>query len=217
MDNEKILRAMRANNIPAAKSGLWEVSKLTLTRSSVHRLEHSDELINMPPGRYTFLRRLTSATINRLYPGEVVMEDSRHELSTHLEFVRQAHGRVLIGGLGLGCVIRGLLRSPVVEHITCIENSPDVLRLVAPYMPKRRLTIVEADMLAWSRTNAEKFDCGWYDLWTNTEAGEPHLDLWHTEIITNLTKSRTVKRQGAWAFNKQGKELLIRKGFPWIG
>lgn len=216
MDDEAILRAMRATKIPEGKSGLWIVAKLNLTKNSTpSALEGSGELINMPPGRYTFLRRLTIATAHRAHPGEVVMEDSRHELETHLEFVRRAYGRVLITGLGLGCVIRGLLRNPAVEHITCIENSPDVLRLVRPYMPKRRLTIIEADALVWTKESTETFDVAWHDLWTNPDKGEPHLDLWHVKLLMNMVKK--VKAQGAWAFNKSGKELLIRKGFNWIG
>src|SRR6185369_8969082 len=106
--------------------------------------------VTLPAARYTYLRFLTDKTLYSEHPGAVVMEDTPFELRTHLGFVMRAHGRVLITGLGLGCVIRGLLENPKVEHVTCIENSKDVLKLVAPYMPTERLEIVEADALEWT-------------------------------------------------------------------
>src|SRR5258706_4456756 len=138
----KYLTAMKADCIPAAWSGLWFTAKVDLPIG--HLRIHEGEYIDTPPGTYTYLRYYTDSTL--MCGGEVIMEDTPHELSTHLGFVMNAYGKVLIGGLGLGCVIRGLLHNPAVEHITCIENSKDVLKLGAPYMPTERLTIVDAEM-----------------------------------------------------------------------
>lgn len=143
------------------------------------------------------------------------MEDTPFELQTHLGFVMRARGSVLVTGLGLGCVTRGLPSNPSVEHVTCIEKSKDVLKLVGPHMPKDRLTIIEADALEWTATNKEKFDCAWHDLWTDQSSGEPHLDIWHTALLRYCR--HTVKRQGAWAFDKRAKKYLLKKGFDWIG
>jgi hypothetical protein len=38
------------------------------------------------------------------------MNDFPQELKKHLDFVLRARGRVLVTGLGLGCVVRGLYR-----------------------------------------------------------------------------------------------------------
>lgn len=143
------------------------------------------------------------------------MEDTPFELRTHLGFVMRAYGRVLITGLGLGCVIRGLQQNPKVQEIICIENSPDVLRLVLPHTPADRLTVIEADALKWTSQNKDPFDCAWHDLWTNRDEGEPHLDLWHAQLFMNCKK--TAKHQGAWAFSRKGKRILIAHGFPWMG
>lgn len=118
-------------------------------------------------------------------------------------------------GLGLGCVVRGLLANPDVQHVTCIEDSDDVLKLVGSHMPKERLTILEADALEWTAKNTEPFDCAWHDLWTDRGNGEPHLDHWHAALLMNCRK--TVKRQGAWAFDRQIKKHMIHRGFPWMG
>lgn len=204
---------MRAENIPAGYSGLWYISKLILKfdTESIHHVKP----VTVPAGTYTYLYRLTDATIHNEPPGEVVMEDTPFELKTHLGFIMGAFGNVLITGLGLGCVIRGLQANPNVEQITCIENSPDVLKMVAPYMPMEKLTIIEADALEWTGKNKDPFDCAWHDLWTDRAAGQPHLDIWHAQLIRNCMNK--TKYQGAWNMNKTGKRVLKSRGFPWMG
>jgi hypothetical protein len=213
MNKSDLLAAMKADCIPAGWSDLWFITKANFTEA-MPNVRHGKPVV-VPPGTYTFLYRLTDATLYCDPPGEVVMEDTPFELLTHLGFVMQARGRVLVTGLGLGCVIRGLLANPNVEHITCIEDSDDVLKLVGPHMPKARLTIIEADALEWTAQNKDTFDCAWHDLWTDRGNGEPHLDHWHAELLINC--QRTVTRQGAWAFDRRAKQVLLRRGFHWIG
>ena len=208
-----LLEAMKADSIPARWSGLWYITKTSLTESTPN-VRHGKPVV-LPPGCYTFLYRLTDATLYSDPPGEVVMEDTPFELRTHLGFVMRARGRVLVTGLGLGCVIRGLLANPNVQHVTCIENSPDVIKLVGSHMPKERLTIIEADALEWTANNQEQFDCAWHDLWTDRGAGEPHLDHWHATLFMNCRNR--VNHQGAWAFDRRAKKVLLKKGFPWMG
>jgi hypothetical protein len=103
-----------------------------------------------------------------------------------------------------------LLASPAVEHVTCIENCHDVIQLVGPHMPQERLTIIEADALEWTK-ESRIVRCGWHDLWTNKDAGEPHLDHWHVELIFNCRQ--TVKRQGAWAMDDCSKDICRTTAF----
>lgn len=213
MNKSDLLAAMKANAIPAGWSDLWFIAKTKLTEPTPN-VRHKKPVV-VPPGIYTFLYRLTDATLYCDPPGECVMEDTPFELQTHLGFVLRAYGRVLVTGLGLGCVIRGLLANPAVEHITCIEDSEDVLKLVGPYMPRERLTIIEADALEWTANNKERFDCAWHDLWTDRGNGEPHLDHWHAQLLMNCRK--TVQQQGAWHFDRRAKKVLLKRGFQWIG
>jgi len=213
MNKADLLASMKADSIPAGFSGLWFITKANLTES-MSSVRHGTP-VTVPPGTYTFLYRLTDATLYCDPPGEVVMEDTPFELQTHLGFVLAARGRVLVTGLGLGCVVRGLLANPNVEHITCIENSKDVIRLVGFHMPYERLTILEADALEWTANNKEVFDCAWHDLWTDRSNGEPHLDHWHARLLMNCRA--TVRQQGAWAMDKQIKRSLVKRGFRWMG
>ena len=213
MNVSAALEAMRAESVPEGWSGLWLVKKLEISGPTLS--ERHGKPVLVQPGVYTFLHRLTDGTLHHEPPGVTVMEDTRCELVTHLDFVLRARGKVLVTGLGLGCVVRGLLANPAVEHVTCIENSPDVLRLVGPYMPKERLTIIQADALEWTALNTEKFDCAWHDLWTDRAAGEPLLDFWHVRLIMNCR--RTVKQQGAWGFDRLLRRRLGKYGIQWIG
>src|SRR6185295_15069938 len=110
--------SMKADCVPAGWSDLWYIIKSSFTEATPS--VRNKKPVLLPPGIYTFLYRLTDATLHHDPPGEVVMEDTPFELQTHLGFVMHARGRVLVTGLGLGCVIRGLLANPSVEHITCI-------------------------------------------------------------------------------------------------
>lgn len=207
------LTAMRAEHIPAKWSNLWFVHKFHATDTRL--AERFGKPVVLPKGVYTYLYCMTEGTMMHNPPGELVMEDTPFELATHVGLVMRAHGKVLVTGLGLGCVVRGLLHNPAVEHVTCIEKSQDVLNLVGPYMPTERLTIVYADALKWAAKNKQVFDVGWHDLWTNRCEGEPHLDRWHLQLMMALRFR--VKQQSAWGFRKDVKHLMIRRGFPWVG
>ncbi|MCL4296275.1 MAG: hypothetical protein KJ077_11125 [Anaerolineae bacterium] len=203
-----IMQAARATNIPAADSGLWFIRKAELNVAVPTEYHGQPGII--PPGIYTHLYRMTEGTMHKYPPGVVVMEDTPFELRTHLQFMLKARGKVLVTGLGLGCVVRGLLANPAVEHVTCIENSSDVLWMVDPYMPKNgRLTIIYADALKWTENNTQTFDFAWHDLWTNREAGEPLLDEWHVRLIFNCKDK--VTRQGAWNLQRVAKQFLASK------
>lgn len=213
MNTDTILVAMKADSIPDGESGLWYITKTTLKAPFATQYHGKDLVVRT--GNYTHLYRITDSTLFNQPPGEVVMEDTDFELQTHLDFVMHATGRVLVSGLGLGCVVRGLLANPDVLAVTCLENSLDVLKMVAPYMPTDRLTIVYADALEWTANNKTPFDCAWHDVWTNRDNGEPHLDHWHTRLLINCKK--TVPVQGAWALDRRLKKMLVRRGFNLVG
>lgn len=212
LDKENFILAAKANHIPTEKSGLWFIYKKSYLTDKI--VDYRGQERTLPASEITYLIRMTMETIHLDPPGDIVMEDTIFELETHYNFIKRASGNVLVTGLGLGCAIRGLLINPKVKHITCIEKSGDVLKLIQPYMPKDKLTIIQADALEWTKKNKFSFDCAWHDLWTDRCTGEPHLDIWHTELIKNCIKK--VKNQGAWRFNRSFKRVLMNKGIRLI-
>jgi len=201
---EYILACARADSIPEGESRLWSVKKVRLSKplDIVHpRLKTR---VYLPAGTYTKLFRVTESTLHN--GGECVMEDTPFELRTHLQFMLRARGRVLITGLGLGCVVRGCLANPAVEHVLCIERDTSVLKLVAPYMPQtKRLTIIVADAVKWCAETENEFDCAWHDIWSDTDAGEEHLHVLHGQLLAHMGSK--VGFQGAWDFPRDQKRL----------
>lgn len=211
---DALLAAAMATHIPEGYSGPWSITRVRLSKDFdvpvpaggwIHGKPKGKSFV-LPAGAYTNLWRKTEATMHTY--GELVMHDTPQELQTHLNFMLRARGTVLITGLGLGCVARGCLANPAVEHVTIIERDPDVLKLVRPYMPEGpRLTIIQADALQWTKQNTQTFSCAWHDLWSDPDAGEPHLQVMHSELLLNCVE---IKTQGAWAFPRFEKTLWRR-------
>lgn len=194
---------MRADAIPAATSGPWSICKWSVSKPiDVHRAGRD---ITIAAGSYTNLCCLTLETMMKP-PGDLVMHDEPHELAKHLEFIIRARGKVLKTGLGLGCVVRGLLLNPRVTEIVVIERDRHVMKLVAPHLPADpRIRIIEAEAVAWCKETTETFDCAWHDCWTDTEAGEEHLQVLHGHLLAAMRGK--VKMQGAWEFPRMFRRL----------
>lgn len=148
----------------------------------------------------TMLYHMTTATMHTDH-GDLVMEDSRRELQRHLPIWLRAKGRVLVTGLGLGCVVRGLLASPKIEHITVIEIDPDILRIIgAEFAQNDRVRLIHGDALKVKLN--DRFDFAWHDLWTD---GETHLQIFHTRLIRRFRFQCHI--QGAWQLPRMFKRL----------
>lgn len=143
----------------------------------------------------TVLRRFDNATIH-LNRSSVVMEDSRRELSRHLPIWLAARDRVLVTGLGLGCVVRGLLASPTVERVDVVEIDADIIRVVgAEFAGDPRITIHHGDALEFAPEGA-RWDFAWHDL--HSFDAETHLQHLHAQLIIKFMP--VCARQGAWGF-----------------
>jgi spermidine synthase len=152
---------------------------------------------------YTILHRMTEATMHQEI-GEIVMEDSICELYRHMPIWLAARGRVLITGLGLGCVLRGLLAKSEVEHIDVIEIDADIIRVVgAEFSGNPRATIHHADAMRHRWPEGTKWDFAWHDIWM--EDGAKSLHMAHSELL--FSYRRKVAHQGAWQLPRFVKRL----------
>lgn len=196
-----ILKAMRADCVPNGTSGRWSVVKKFLTPNDSKAMAKMEaakfkEVRYVPSGSYTWLFCHTVATMMQTQ-GEVVMNDFPCELRKHLQFVLRARGRVLVTGLGLGCVVRGLLAHGKVESIDLVERSPDVLKLCRNSVDNPRVRIHHHDAVDWTRATDGRWDWAWHDLWSDPERNERGLQGIHGELMANLATK--AKKQGAWA------------------
>lgn len=149
----------------------------------------------------TVLARLTEATLHQP-PGEIVMEDSTMELERHLPIWLAARGRILVTGLGLGCVVRGLFASADVDHIDVIEIDRDILeRVGAEFVGNPRVTLHHGDALT-CKMPGRRWDCAWHDIY----AEDGSLQLLHAKLIARY--AGRCDRQGAWMLPRVIKRRL---------
>lgn len=173
--------------------GLWAIERFQVPRGDL-------DWVGWPS--LTILRRYTLATLH--CAGEVVMEDSFMELSRHLPIWLAARGRVLITGLGLGCVVRGLLASPAVEHIDVVEIDKGILSAVGlEFVSNPRVTLHLGNALTIPWPKGTRWDCAWHDCWC--EKGSK-LHVLHAKLIGRY--HGRVRRQGAWMFPRVLKRAM---------
>lgn len=142
--------------IPDGISGIWKVSTFEVKDKELSQMI---SLIKTgrgcPAGIY---KRLTRN-------GAVIMSNTPDEIRDFIHFVLHAQGNVLINGLGLGCVIKALLDKDKITKITVIEQSEDVIKLVAPHFTDNRVEIINADAFTYEPPKGIKYDYVWHDIW----------------------------------------------------
>lgn len=193
-------------SVPEAKRFPWQII----------RFQHRENM--MPPERrmwtilglgdryksYTALARATWETMHEPI-GEVVMEDSPRELRRHLPILLAGRGRILVSGLGLGCVVRWLLSKPDVAHIDVIEIDETILELIGPeFAGNDRVTLHHGDAETIELPRSLEWDYAWHDVWSERES----LALVHTRLMLRFAKR--CRRQGAWMFPREFKKRIPR-------
>jgi hypothetical protein len=153
----------------------------------------------------TMLCRWSSASMHMDH-GEIVMDDSLPELRRHLPIWMKAQGRVLKTGLGLGCVVRGLLLKDQVSHIDVVEIDQKIIAAIGPeFQDNPRVTIHHANAHDWN-IEGRSWDFIWHDIHDNDE--NEHLSVQHARLMMKYQTATPIKRQGAWAFPRPCKRQV---------
>jgi hypothetical protein len=198
------------HSVAPQEFGLWTIQRVRIsdvikdpTMRAVTQLE-----VGFPD--YTLLRRVTQATIH-VGPGDVVMEDSARELQRHLPIWLRARGRVLVTGLGLGCVVRGLLANRDVDRIEVVEIDRQLARVIGrEFAGDARVGIMVGDALEVSEDDLPgRFDFAWHDLWNDRGEKDVHLQQLHLQLFFRF--KRRCGPQGAWEFPRFLKRLLTQR------
>lgn len=205
----ELIAAMRADHIPAPQErGLWYIERAMVADALLATfIEHHYHYNQYPaiPHVTTSLNRWTDATLH-LGRGECVMSDDPKELKRHLPIVLQARGRVLITGLGLGCVVRGILVRGQVDHVDVIEMDTGVLEMVADtFCDDSRVTIHEGDALTHRWPSDARWDYAWHDIWGDN----PGTQVLHAQLL--LKYRDLAAQQGAWMFPRVFKRQAADK------
>lgn len=128
--------------------------------------------------------------------GELMMSDTRMERVTNKEFIENAHGEVMIAGLGIGLILDNLIplcQAGKVTKVVVYEKYQDVIDLVAHrYLDKMPLEVRREDIMTYKPSKEEKYDTLYFDIW-------PEIDednLADVKLLHNRWKSH--KKEGAW-------------------
>lgn len=131
------------------KVGDYALEKFEIGENNLYAMLHG-----IPCGKYIRLR----------HGIEVVMSDTDMEKRTNAGFVANAHGNVLIGGLGIGMILLAIQDKTDIEKITVVEKSAEVIELVKDQLPlNSKVEIVHADV--WEYVPSCKFNTIYMDIW----------------------------------------------------
>ena len=84
------------------------------------------------------------------------LPEELHQIACMLRELRPS-GRVLVGGLGLGVVARRLSRMARVREVVVVERDADVIRLIAPGLP-RKVRVIEGEIRHFLEATSNRFD-----------------------------------------------------------
>ena len=102
--------------------------------------------------------------VRLMIDGEIMMSDAPMEKGTNYEAVEEAHGDVLIAGLGIGLILLPMQEQKEVKTITVIEQNQNVIDIVESQLPLNdKVRIIHADIFDYNPT--QKFDCVYLDIW----------------------------------------------------
>jgi len=110
-----------------------------------------------------------------------IMEDTEEEADQASAFLSTATGDVLLAGLGLGMVLKPLVKNPKVSSITVIEKYQEVIDLVSPHTPSsNKIKIINDDIYTW--TPDKKYDVAWFDSYIYPMDGEDPLGTYLVDM-----------------------------------
>ena len=196
-----------ARFLPEGKVGDCEIrhfeisaadSAMTMVRASMH----PDEFV--PPGHYAQLR----------IAGQIMMSDTLNEQRSNQGAVGNAHGHMLIAGLGIGMILAPILRRREIQSVTVLESSPDVIALVGPAVRKlpgataRKLSIIPADAFTWMPPRGLFYDAIYFDIWPTVT--EENLDE-IAKLKRRFAKRLNRQNPGAWMRAWEEEKLRYRQ------
>jgi hypothetical protein len=169
--------------VPEGQHGTAKVDHFTVNKFDSFRTSLGGSRSFVPPGRYARLliahqqvgiTALGGAVANTSW--DTIMSDTPYERRTNYAIYREARGRVLIAGYGLGMVLCSVLKKPDVREVVVVELNADVVTLVDPHIRKwvgkrdaSKLRIVQANIhdAKEQLKDGTPFDCMWFDIWAD--------------------------------------------------
>jgi hypothetical protein len=161
---------------------------------------------------YVVLQEMTHSQDLEDRRNDVWMSDTPMERITNQIFLDNAHGRVLVAGLGISLVIQPLLFDERVSHITILEIDKDLIEMMSPYVKNPKVEIIQADATEFVKTYTDaKFNTVWLDIWKGiTTDNYPKMILLEKEYRKIMVSKKTDPERfiGSWSKAQIKKEAL---------
>lgn len=129
------------------------------------------------------------------------------------DMAAKMHGRVLVGGLGLGLIVWELAANPKVTEIVVVERDADVIGLIRPLLPKTDIpiTIIKTDV--WrlfddKTSRLDLYDCCFMDLWV-TNSKDEGRNVFYQEVFPLALNIRETYECPMWALGFTGTNSIL--------
>ena len=191
--------------IPEGESGDWEVLHFETTEADA-MFQQARGLMSFGPREYYDLEAGLYIRLidNSQTWSKTQMTDTPMERRTNLEFMRKAHGDILLGGLGIGMIIAPLLCKEIgdkVDSIRVVESSLDVIKLVKPHLDKLdkngKLEVIKGDVLEY--WTDDRFNVVYFDIWPEISwESIPEMSKLHRRWAHRMDKSDPDRWLTSW-------------------
>lgn len=175
----------------------------------------------VPEGDYVrLLKKQKNVYHDELDHGEViwqtVMSDTPDEMNDHILPILGARGRILVNGLGLGCVLNCMRMQKSVTHIDVVEISEDVLKLVSPFFEnddRIEFHLGSCVDIKWPR--GTRWNYAWHDIWSSistdnlTDDNEAEHGISYARLHRMF--GTRVDAQDSWAFERARQMRIVHK------
>lgn len=174
--NDPYISAVRA---PHAKIGNFTLTEMTYERGEMFQYDMPDLSADIVVPKLGFCTG--RVRFPAIYEGNMPwMSVCPSEICSMRKPIRQAHGHVLVLGLGLGYYPFAIAQKEDVESIVIIERQQEIIDLftahLLPQFPnKEKISIVHADAYDYlDRVEDYLFDFCFADIWEGQQDGAEH-------------------------------------------
>jgi hypothetical protein len=162
--------------------------KIIKAKMACYYSGHPEEAEGLQPGNYVKL-------VNE--EDEVVMSNTPMEVKTNMAFIKEARGDILIGGLGIGLILKLIENKKEIDSIDVIELESDIINMVKRQVPlSDKINIINSDI--FTVKPQRKYDIIYIDIWTFVTA-------------KNYPECKELRRKWKKYLKKNGKILIWRE------
>lgn len=169
--------------VPEVQTGNYLLTSATYDRGEIFQYDMPDlsaDMITLKIGFFTGKVHFPS-----IYEGVIPwMSVCPSEIFSMHKPITQAHGRILVLGLGLGYYPYMVSLKQEVESITIIEKQPEIIEIFETYLlpqfeEKGKIRVIQADAFDYlGKTGAGDYDFCFADIWENQfDGGEAYLKI----------------------------------------